>query len=83
MKKRRQFSDEYKAEVVELIVNEGRGISKVCQELELTESAVRNWVKQAQISSGNATPGVLKKDDLDELKRLRQEVKQLRMERDI
>ena len=40
-RKRRNFSDAYKAEVVELIRTSGKSIGQVSRELELTETAVR------------------------------------------
>ena len=43
-RKRRAFTDEYKAEVVELIRRSGKSIGAVAKELDLTETAVRAWV---------------------------------------
>ncbi len=40
-RKRRAFTDEYKAEVVELIRRSGKSIGAVAKELDLTETAVR------------------------------------------
>ena len=48
-RRRRAFSSEYKAEVVKLIRDSGKSIGQVAQELDLTESAVRNWVRQAEM----------------------------------
>lgn len=78
---RRKFSDEFKAETVELIRSTGRPISQVAKELDLTETAVRDWVKRAEVETGQR-PG-LKADELEELKRLRKENRLLRMERDL
>lgn len=83
MRARRQFSDEYKAEVVQLIIGEGRSVGKVCKELDLTESSVRRWVSDAQAERSSDGTGVLKKEERDELRQLRREVRQLRMEREI
>ena len=47
-RKRRSFTPEYKAEVVGLIRDGGKGITAVCRDLGLTESAVRKWVSQSE-----------------------------------
>ncbi len=92
-KKRRKFSDEYKAEVVAL-VQSGQGISEAARNLGLAESAVHRWVAQAKglvppaivVTPGsNAVlnaPG-LSSDERDELVRLRRENARLQMEREI
>ena len=41
---RRFFPPEYKAEVVELIRTTGKAVGQVARELDLTETAVRQWV---------------------------------------
>lgn len=48
-RKRRKFTPEYKAEVVKLVRTSGKSIGQVSSELELTETAVRAWVKRAEI----------------------------------
>jgi transposase len=54
---RRSFSDEYKAEVVELCRTSGKSITEVAADLGLTVSAVRRWVAQADIDAGRK-PGM-------------------------
>lgn len=78
---RREFSEEFKARTVELIESSGKSIAEVCRELDLTETAVRRWVKQSRIDQGEA-PG-LTSDERAELTRLRRENKVLREEREI
>ena len=78
---RREFSAEFKARTVELILSSGKSVNEVCRELDLTETAVRRWVKQARIDQGEA-PG-LTSDERAELARLRRENKVLREEREI
>jgi len=41
---RRSFSDEYKAEVVELCRTSGKSTAAVAQDLDLSETAGRRWV---------------------------------------
>jgi transposase len=80
---RRKFSKECKAEVVRLIVDGGKTVGQVSRDLDLTESAVRQWVKQARIDAGEGAPGALTTAERAELVALRREAKQLRMEREI
>ena len=80
---RRKFTKEYKAEVVRLIVDGGKTVGQVSRDLDLTESAVRQWVKQARIDAGQGAPGALTTAERAELVALRREAKQLRMEREI
>lgn len=82
-KQRRSFSPEFKGEVVDLVLQHGRAVSDVCRELDLVESAVRRWVKQAQVDRGAGAEGALTTAEREELARLRRDVKRLQMERDI
>ena len=79
---RRFFPPEYKAEVVELIRTTGKAVGQVARELDLTETAVRQWVKQADLDAGRRTDG-LTTAERDELRQLRREVRDLREEREI
>lgn len=47
-RKRRSFTPEFMAEVVELCRAGGRSIGHVCRDLDLTDTAVRRWVTQAE-----------------------------------
>jgi transposase len=55
----------------------------VARELDLTETALRDWVRQAEVDAGRGRPGALTTEEREELTRLRREVRTLRMERDI
>jgi transposase len=76
------FPPEYKAGVVELICSTGKTVGQVARELDLTETAVRQWVRQAELDAGRRTDG-LTTAERDELGRLRREVRELREEREI
>jgi len=82
-RKRRQFTDEFKAEVVHLVNNSDKSFSQVCRDLELTPSAVTRWVKQASVGSGQDSSRALTRDERSELTPLRRENKTLRMEREV
>ncbi len=74
---RRFFPPEYKAEVVELIRSTGKTVGQVAKELDLTATAVREWVKRADLDAGRRTDG-LTTTERDELRKLRREVRDLR-----
>jgi transposase InsO family protein len=57
-------------------------IPKVAKDLDLTETALREWVKQAAIDAGSGPDGALTSAELEVLRRLRRENKRLEMERD-
>ena len=78
---RRSFSAEYKAEVVELCRTSGKSIAQIARDLELSETALRRWIAQAEIDAGRR-PGFTT-DEHAELVALRKEVRVLREERDI
>ena len=82
-RKRRSFTKEFKAEVVELCERGDRSIGQVARDLDLTETAVRSWVKQAAVDRGDGPAGALTTDEREELRRLRRENRQLREEREI
>ena len=80
---RRQFTKEYKAEVVDLIRASDKSVGAICRELDLTETAVRRWLKQAEIDSGQGPSGALTTAEREELSALRKKVRTLEMEREI
>ena len=81
-RKRRSFTNEFKAETVRLVEG-GKRIPEVARDLDLTESALRSWVKQAEVDAGRGKPGALTTTEREELSQLRREVKNLRIEREI
>jgi transposase len=80
---RREYTEEFKAGAVGLVLAEGRRISDVARDLDLTQSALSGWVKRAKVESGKGPPGALTKAERDELTRLRKQNRELLMERDI
>ena len=82
-RKRRQFTDEYRAEVVKLCQQPGKTPNGVAIELGLTPSAVSGWVKQAAVDAGRGGVGALTTSEREELAALRKENRQLRQEREI
>ena len=79
---RRSFTDEFKAGAVHLVLDEAKSVARVARELDLTESALRNWVEQAKADRSGGKTG-LTSEERAELTRLRKENRELRMEREI
>lgn len=80
-RERRSFTAAYKAEVVALCRQPGQSIREVARDLDLTETAVRRWVGQAEVDSGRKLG--LTTSEREELSQLRRENRLLREERDI
>ena len=79
---RRQFTDEFKAEAVRMVLDEGRTVNAVARDLDLTGSALRLWVEQTRADRTKGKTG-LTTAEREELARLRKENRQLRMDREI
>jgi transposase len=82
-RKRRMFTTQFKAEAVRLVRESGKSVPTVARELDLTETALRSWVRQAEVEAGRGAPGALTSEEREELGRLRRETRTLRMEREI
>jgi transposase len=82
-RERRSFTPEFKAEAVKVVQQSGKSVARVARELDLTETALRRWVEQAEVDAGRGGDGALTSDERAELAQLRREVRTLRMERDI
>src|SRR5580765_453899 len=82
-RKRRAFTKEFKAQAVRVVRESGKAVGTVARELDLTETALRSWVRQAEVDAGRGASGALTTEEREELGRLRRENRTLRMERDI
>jgi transposase len=82
-RKRRAFTKAFKAQTVKLVRDSGRSVGAVARDLDLTETALRSWLRQEGIDAGRGAAGALTTDEREELARLRREIRTLRMERDI
>ncbi len=75
---RRSFTPGFKAEVVELCQHGDRSVGQVARDFDLTETAVREWVKQAGRGAGTRVDGGLTSAEREELVQLRRECRRLR-----
>ena len=80
-RRRRSFTPEFKAQTVDLVRTSGKTVAEVCRDLDLTETAVRRWLAQAEVDAGRRDG--LTTAERDELSRLRRENRVLREEREI
>jgi transposase len=77
---RRSFTAEFKAEIVELCQRGDRSIGRVARDFDLTETAVREWVRQAERDAGTPSDGGLTSAERQELSALRRENRWLRQD---
>ena len=78
LRQRRSFTPEFKAEIVELCQRGDRSAGQVAGDFDLTETSVREWVKQAGCDAGTVSDGGLTTDARKELAQLRRENRRLR-----
>jgi transposase len=76
-RQRRSFTAEFKAEIVELCQRGDRSVGQVSRDFDLTETAVREWVKQAERDAGTRSDG-LTSSEREELAALRRDNRRLR-----
>lgn len=78
----RKYENDFKVTIVELLKS-GRKVSEVSEEYDLNDSMIRRWRKEYELKSGDFS----KKKELSseelELKKLRSELRDVKMERDI
>lgn len=81
-RERRKFTPEQKAEAVALVHSSGKSIYQISKDLDLSQTALRRWVKLSEIEEGRGPEGALKAQEREELRRLRRENRILTQERD-
>jgi len=79
---RRQFTDEFKAGAVALVLDDGKSIAQVARDLGLTPSSLAGWVKQARADRSGGKTG-LTIEERAELAKLRKENSELKREREL
>ncbi|SRR5712691_9037665 len=79
---RRKFDQDFKEGAVRLVRETGKSIAQVARELGIHDGTLGNWVNadRRRRESGN---GTLSGDERTELARLRRQVAELQMERDV
>ena len=82
-KKRRSFSREFKLEAVKLAKEGGVSVAQASRDLGICETSLRRWIQQYETDQGEGSAGTLTTKEKDELRRLRRDVRTLKMEREI
>ena len=80
-KSRPAYPPEYRRKIVAL-VRAGRNPHELASEFECSAQTIRNWVAQADADAGKRDD-VLTSTEREELRKLRRENKQLKLEREI
>ena len=80
-KPRPAYPPEFRHQLIEL-VRAGRTPEQLAQEFEPSAQTIRNWVHQAERDAGQRTDGVTT-PEREELTRLRRELRQVKLEREI
>ncbi len=77
----RKFTDDYKKEMVRLVTDLGKKPAEVAEDIGVSATSVRRWVKQYSIHGEDAFPGKGKLRPVDaEQRELEKENKELKME---
>ena len=79
--KRKKYDREFREGAVRIVEETNKPIAQVARDLGVNEGTLGSWVNRAR-EAAEGTRG-LSKDGVAELKRLRDEVAELRMERDV
>lgn len=78
----RPYPPEFRREAVSLVKTSGRSVREVAGELGVSYESLRLWLRQDQLDRGERDDG-LTSDQLEELRRLRKQVRELEQEREI
>jgi transposase len=78
---RRQFTQEFKRDAVELVRTTDRPIAEIARELGIYDSTLGNWVKQDRVDCGEREG--LTSDEHARLRQLEADNTRLRRERDL
>ncbi|MGB4270830.1 MAG: transposase [Propionicimonas sp.] len=78
---RKKYDREFREGAVRIVEETRKPIAQIARDLGVNEGTLGNWVQRAR--AAREGHGELSKDDYEELKRLRAENAELRMERDV
>ena len=84
MTKRKKYSKEFKLDAIALVKEQGYNQAEAARNLGFNPNMLGRWIKESESDDGQAFRGngKLTPEQL-ELRQLREEVKRLKMERDI
>ena len=76
----KQYTKEFKREAVALVTEQGYSVSEAANSLGIATNMLYKWKEKIEAERDGQT---LQEDEREELRRLRKEVKELRMEKEI
>ncbi|MEV6544226.1 transposase [Streptomyces sp. NPDC051665] len=76
-------SEEFKRDAVGLVESSGRSVNSVAKELGVNTESLRKWVLPARSGPGSGAGEVVTPSEREELKRLRKQVRELELEKEI
>ena len=82
-RKRRNYTDEFKNEAVKLVTDQGYSVAEAARNLGINANLLGRWRKESEHSDNEFTSPGSTVATQAELKRLRKENKQLKIEREI
>ena len=79
-----RYNREFKEQAVQLVLEAGRSVPEVAEDFGVHMNTLYKWIKQYEEHGEDAFPGSGKQlPEAEELKQLRKEVANLKMENDI
>ncbi len=79
-RKRRNYTEDFKRDAVALVIDQGYKVSEAARSLGIGDNLIRRWKREFEEEASGSQLG---SDEREELKRLRKEVRMLRMEKEI
>jgi transposase len=84
MRTRKKYTREFKEDAVSLVTEKGHKVAEAARNLGIDRRMLGRWIKEYQEDEGEAFRGNGKRTaEQEELRRLRAENKQLKLEREI
>lgn len=83
MARQSKYPEEFRRQAAALVLDSGRTIRDVGRELGVNHETLRNWVAQLRQERDGSRPSDLVADERAELLRLRRQVAQLELEKEI
>ncbi len=77
---RRKYTEDFKREAVALVTEQGYKVSEAARSLDIGDNLLRRWKREFEEEAAGSR---LTSDEREELKRLRKEVRMLRIEKEI
>jgi len=84
MNKRKRYSKEFKLDAVSLVREQGYGVAEAARSLDVNDSMLRRWMRESEGDESTVFRGNGKlTTEQAEVRKLREEVHRLRMEKEI